>query len=181
MNSTSANGFIGNLYTTLSGLDMVWVMAGMALVILILLLILIILVVKTNKLWIRYDLFMRGKDCETLEDNIVGIYHQLQLMQNDDKMNKDLVVTMRRNVTNSIAKSGLVKYNAFPGMGGESSFALTLLNSEDTGYILDAIHSRENCYIYIREVRSGQPVEVISEEEKESLKKALAVDAGRIE
>lgn len=155
------------------GVDPAIIMAILIVLVLILLLSTFILLGKVNRLTKRYELFMRGKNCETMEDNIIEIYKKLQLMQNKDLANKDILKMLNREMVNAIQKTGLVKYNAFEGMGGQSSFALTMLNMEDTGYILNAMHSRNSCYMYIKEVKEGEPEVPLSREEKLSLDRAL--------
>lgn len=155
------------------GIDPAIIIVILTVLVLVLLITVLVLIVKVNHLMKRYNLFMRGKDCETMEDNIVEIYRKLQIMQNKDLANKDIMKMLNRNMVNAIQKTGLVKYNAFEGMGGQSSFALTLLNMENTGYILNAMHSRNSCYIYIKEVRNGEPEVPLSQEEKMSLDQAV--------
>ncbi len=155
------------------GVDPALIMAIIIVLVLILLLAIFALIIKVNRLQSRYDLFMRGRDCVTLEDNIIEIYRKLQLMQNKDQANKDIIKVMSHNVSTSIQKTGLVKYNAFDGMGGKSSFALTLLDQKDNGFILNAMHSRNSCYLYIKQVTDGEPEVSLGKEESESLVQAL--------
>lgn len=166
-------GILGDIYFFLYRFDLVWMFGILLVLLAVLIVIVIVQMIRLRLLWVRYDLFMRGKNAETLEGNIVRIYHQLQTMQTENKENKELVKVMKKCVTNTYSKMGLVKYNAFPGMGGENSFALTLLNMENNGVILDAIHSRENCYLYVREIQDGIPSDMLTDEEQESLRKAL--------
>ena len=44
----------------------------------VLLIAVIVCIVKMNKLYRRYDLFMRGKDAETLEDTLEDILEELK-------------------------------------------------------------------------------------------------------
>ena len=61
-------------------------------------------------------------------------------------------------------------------MGGKLSFALAMLDKDNTGFILDAIHSRENCFLYIKEVVKGESYIMLSEEEVAALKRAVNSD-----
>ena len=70
-------------------------------------------------------------------------------------------------------KVGIVKYDAFHEMGGELSFALTMLDENNNGWIFNAMHSREGCYTYIKEVVNGESYIELSSEEKECLEKAV--------
>ena len=166
--STLMDQFFSNLGISTDLLIIILIALVLILVILVL-----FLQIKVNYISSRYDLFMRGRDGATLEDNIVEIYRKLQVIQNKDMANKDVLKVLNRGITTTIQKTGLVKYNAFDGMGGESSFALTLLNMDNTGYILNAMHSRNSCYLYIKEINRGEPEKELSREERLSLNQAM--------
>ena len=70
-------------------------------------------------------------------------------------------------------KLGIVKYDAFNEMGGKLSFALAMLDNSNNGYIINAMHSREGCYTYIKEIIDGNSIIALSEEEKEALEMAM--------
>lgn len=53
-------------------------------------------------------------------------------------------------------KYGVEKYDAFDDVGGKLSFALALLDKENTGLILNAVHSRDNCFLYMKEIVKGE-------------------------
>ena len=81
-------------------------------------------------------------------------------------------VTNQMKIT--FQKVGLVKYDAFQEMGGKLSFSLCLLNEKEDGFLINAMHSREGCYTYIKEIIAGNCVIILSEEEKEALDMAKA-------
>ena len=70
-------------------------------------------------------------------------------------------------------KVGIVKYDAFNEMGGKLSFVITLLDGNNNGYIINSMHSREGCYNYIKEIVKGESYIELSEEEAESLERAI--------
>ena len=146
---------------------------GFSVLSLVLLIVVIICIVKMNKLYRRYDIFMRGKDAETLEDTIIEILDEIREMHARDRVNKDTMKLLSKQVKASFQKFGFVKYNAFKGMGGQSSFAFAILDQSDNGILLNAIHSREGCYLYAKEIVNGQSGITLSKEEEEALKKAL--------
>ena len=69
-------------------------------------------------------------------------------------------------------KIGIVKYDAFPDVGGKLSFALAMLDESNSGFVLNAIHSREGCYTYVKEIIRGESYVVLSAEEKKALERA---------
>ena len=70
---------------------------------------------------------------------------------------------------------GLVKYDAFNEMGGKLSFSLAMLNAKEDGFIINAMHTREGCYTYIKEIVDGNSIIVLSEEEQEALNMAKGI------
>ena len=81
--------------------------------------------------------------------------------------------TLSKNVKGSYQKFGMVKYNAFKGMGGNLSFAFAMLDQNNTGFILNSVHSREGCYLYIKDIEKGETETLLGSEEKEALERAL--------
>ena len=65
------------------------------------------------------------------------------------------------------------RLDAFNEMGGKLSFSLAMLNERNDGYIINAMHSREGCYTYIKEIIDGNSIIALSEEEKEALEMAM--------
>ena len=59
-------------------------------------------------------------------------------------------------------------------MGGQSSFAFAILDQQDNGVLINAMHSREGCYLYAKEIVGGTSEITLSKEEEEALKKALS-------
>lgn len=72
--------------------------------------------------------------------------------------------------TNKVA---IVKYDAFKEMGGKLSFALAMLDKENNGFVMNAIHSSDGCYTYVKEIVKGESYVVLGEEEKEALRQAV--------
>ncbi|MCJ7836535.1 DUF4446 family protein [Cuneatibacter sp. NSJ-177] len=133
----------------------------------------IINLIKMEKLYRRYDIFMRGKDAETLEDMIAEIYENTQQLMDQDLANKDVMKVISKGLSSAYQKTGVVKYNAFEGMGGQSSFALAVLDMANSGFLLNAMHSRNSCYIYVKEIKEGEPEAALGKEEKQALDIAM--------
>lgn len=154
-------------------IDPMFLIIGFSVLSLVLLVAVIICIVKMNKLYRRYDLFMRGKDAETLEDMIMDILDELDGMRGKDRAIKDSMKVLSKQVKDSFQKFGFVKYNAFKGMGGNLSFVIAMLNDNNSGFVLDVVHSREGCYIYLKEVEEGATEVLLGNEEQEALEQAL--------
>lgn len=155
------------------GIDPGIIIIGLLILSLISLVTTIICFLQYKKLYRRYDMFMRGKDAETLEDTILDLMDEAAFLRAEDRDNKDQIQSMAFQVKAGYQKTGLVKYNAFKGMGGNLSFAIALLDDNNTGFILNSVHSREGCYLYMKDVIEGKTEVLLGSEEKEALEQAL--------
>ena len=121
----------------------------------------------------KYDAFMRGRDAESLEDMILEEKSRIELLEQADITNREVMRTMNRNIRASFQKSGVVRYDAFEGMGGKMSFAAALLDYTNTGIILNCMHGTAGCFLYIKEVEAGATDVQLGAEEKGALERAL--------
>ena len=162
-----------NSILNLCPFDPAYIIMGLVILVVLLLILAIITMTELRRLDRKYDYFMRGKDAETLEDIIMDEIDELRDLRAEDRSNKDSIRTLNRNFRASFQKYGIVKYNAFKGMGGNLSFALAVLDYTNSGFVMNCVHSREGCYLYIKEVDMGQTDIVLGNEEQEALEQAL--------
>ena len=162
-----------NSILNLCPFDPAYIIMGLVILVVLLLILVIGTMTKLRRLDRKYDYFMRGKDAETLEDIIMDEIDELRDLRAEDRSNKDSIRTLNRNFRASFQKYGIVKYNAFKGMGGNLSFALAVLDYTNSGFVMNCVHSREGCYLYIKEVDMGQTDIVLGNEEQEALEQAL--------
>ena len=116
---------------------------------------------------------MRGKDGKTLEESWKERFAELDAVVKVTKQNRQELKEMSRVLSANYQKFGIIKYDAFNEMGGKLSFALAMLDGNNNGWILNAMHSREGCYTYIKEIVKGESYVELSEEEAEALDKAI--------
>lgn len=133
----------------------------------------IVCAVHYRKLYRRYDIFMRGRDAESLEGTIKKLLDETNLLRSENRSAAAQVQAYYKQVKASYQRIGIVKYNAFKGMGGDLSFVLAVLDDNNSGWILNSVHSREGCYLYIKDVIEGKTEVLLGNEEKEALEKAL--------
>lgn len=131
---------------------------------------------KLNQLNEKYKKFMGGKDGKTLEHLIEKRFSQVDDLIQCDKKTNEKIKEINENFLITFQKIGIVKYDAFNEMGGKLSFALALLNKENTGFVINAMHSREGCYTYIKEIIKGESYILLGDEEQEAVEKAVNCD-----
>ena len=128
---------------------------------------------KTKKLERRLSLFMQGKDMVSLEGVLQRVIEDNQKVKVQLKNNVDEIVKINENLLTAYRKTGIVKYNAFPGLAGKVSSSIALLNNENNGILITSIHGTDGCYTYVKEIMNGKSINPLTKEDEEALKKAL--------
>ena len=155
------------------GIELDYIVIGLAALVLILLITTIVNIVQMSKLKKRYRIFMSGKNASTLEDVITKRLDQVDTLIKSNKANEENIAHIFGTLKSTYQKVGLVKYDAFHEMGGKLSFSLAMLDEKNDGFIINAMHSREGCYTYIKEIIDGNSIIVLADEEKEALNMAI--------
>lgn len=155
------------------GIDPAYIFIVLIILIIILFMLVISVNMKYKRLKSSYSSFMRGKDGKNLERSILEKFDELDEVEAIVKKNTSDINELLNEVKTNYQKVGIVKYDAFNEMGGNLSFAISLLDGNNSGFILNAVHSREGCYNYIKEIVRGESYVELAEEEVQSLEKAI--------
>lgn len=159
------------------GIDVGYLIILLFLIQVLLFVMLISVNMKYNRLKRIYTSFMRGKDGKTLEESFQSRFQELDEVLERTAASEEKIGELYKKLKQTYQKKGIVRYDAFHEMGGNLSFVLTMLDEENNGWIFNAMHSREGCYTYIKEVVKGESYIELAEEEKECLERAIYQEA----
>ena len=148
----------------------------MFILIIILLVLLIFLLIRYNQLNVSYQMFMKGRKAESLEEEIGALFDDIGTLKASTEKNRKDIKKMIENLRECYQRVGIVKYDAFKEMGGKLSFSVALLNDNETGFIINSIHSSEGCYVYTKEIVNGECAITLGDEEKKALTLALSAE-----
>ncbi|ADU52442.1 hypothetical protein Tmar_2365 [Thermaerobacter marianensis DSM 12885] len=115
----------------------------------------------------------RQPDEPTLGD-VLARLHRLEVAQDDTGRR---VATMAEELARCVRHVAVVRFNAFPNMGGEQSFALALLDAEGNGAVITTLAGREDTRTYAKPITAGSSPYLLSEEEREAIRRAMADEA----
>ena len=149
------------------GIDPALIFIFLLILIVILFVLYVNVTMKYNRLKSSYTTFMRGKDGKTLEESMMSGFSDVEAILKYTKQNRTDIQKLNKKMEKSYQKLGIVKYDAFNEMGGKLSFALAMLDNNNTGWIINAMHSREGCYTYVKEIVKGESYVELAEEEAE--------------
>ncbi|MBP5255194.1 MAG: DUF4446 family protein [Lachnospiraceae bacterium] len=145
----------------------------LVLVMVILTVAVIVLLYRQRELQHELDFFMQGPDGQDIETALRKALDDNTKVKVLVKKNIDEIQHLKGDLRSAYRKTGVVKFNAFPGMAGKVSSSIALLNNEDNGFIITTIHGQEGCYTYVKEIMNGKSVNPLMKEDEEALKIAL--------
>ena len=166
------NTFFGKIVDALS-VAAPYIALGAGIIALVAVILLIVLIRKQDRLRARMDYFMRGAKREPLEESLRHMVDDNQMMKQQIRTAGTELGRLRAEMQTSYRKTGVVKYNAFPGMAGKMSSSVALLNNENNGIVITSIHGQDGCYTYIKEIMNGKSINPLTKEDEEALKIAI--------
>ncbi len=161
---------------TVFGMNIETVTTLLLIAVILLLLLVLVMMRKMNVMARKYKALMSGKKGASLEKIIRLRFKEMdQVKANAKRVTKEHK-EIKHHLSSCVSKTALVKYDAFEQMAGKLSFVIALLNDDNSGIILNAMHSREGCFTYAKEIIKGESYIPLSEEEKQALEKAKTVE-----
>ena len=149
------------------------------LIIMVLVLVLIILaiinLISLRRLKNNYKKLMEvlGKG-NNFNDMLKGYVMEVEDASKEIERLKSKTDGLQKNVEKCFQKIGIVRYNAFSETGGSLSFALALLDFENSGFVINGVYSRDNTTTtYAKPVVNGKSKYTLVKEEEEALEIAL--------
>ena len=116
---------------------------------------------------------MKGKDGKTLEERVMEIFGKIEEARKESDNIREEIRNIEKKIKKHYQKVGIVRYNAFEGMEGNLSFALTVLDENDNGWLFDSMNTERENHNFIKEIIKGESYIELTDEEKESLERAI--------
>ena len=127
-----------------------------AILLIVLLISYVVLIIKTSNLNKRYKQFMKklgnGKN---IEEDLENYMYRVEKVERQNSELHLICKEMGNQLSGCVQKIGIVRYNAFKDTGSDLSFALALLDEDNTGVVMNGIYSREMSNIYAKPVEKG--------------------------
>ncbi|HLK14573.1 MAG TPA: DUF4446 family protein [Fimbriimonadaceae bacterium] len=111
----------------------------------------------------------RGENLEKLlYDHLRG---QITTQERLDSLDSHVEELQRKSMA-SKQFVGLVRYDAFPEVGGNQSFALAICDERGDGCIVTSLVGRNDCRVYCKPLASGRSDRTLSQEEQRAIREA---------
>ena len=153
--------------------NMSYLIGALGVLMIIMYLLVINLYYNLNYMKKRYKKMMTGVDGANLERMMIGCIDSTKAINNENKKlwaeTKEIKDLLQRAVT----RMAIVRFRAFEDMGGDLSYAVAMLDSNNNGVIMSSIFAREDSRSYAKPIVNGQSTYALTKEEEEALQQAL--------
>ncbi len=148
--------------------QVVAVSAGISLFLFILLLVLIAQIRGLHK---RMRAMLQG-DGVDLEENIRQYHRQVRLTLERLEIIDSRLREIEYQKPGFIQRIGLVRFNAFPEVGSDLSFAVAMLDDRNDGVVISSIYGREDSRTFAKPVKAGKSSYRLTAEEEAAIAQA---------
>jgi len=126
----------------------------------------------------RLDYLTQGADGESLEgvlnthlDTVMRVAHDLDEVTARTAM-------LEGGARLHFGRLGLVRFNPFDDTGGNQSFALAILDSNNDGFVVSSLHSRTGTRLYAKAIFGGESETTLGAEEAQAVEIAVSQGGG---
>jgi Protein of unknown function (DUF4446) len=143
-----------------------------------------VLALRLRRLRAAQQVVLGGSAREDLVSHAAGL--QEAFLQVNDRVEEiavrldDRVARVEERLDGAITYRALVRYDAYGELSGHQSASLALLDAERNGVVLSSIAHRDTARLYCKQVVDGRGEHLLSPEEDEAIRRALAGERGTV-
>lgn len=113
------------------------------------------------------------KDKKSLRNKLNSIEEKIEALYQFENKTVDGLHILENKLKDNIQNVEIIRFNPFKndGIGGDQSFAITLLNKKGSGVIISSLYARDKVSVFAKPIENWQSKYELSEEEKSVLNK----------
>ena len=146
-------------------------LAGLMMVLLVWLLLLSLSVRRHNRA--RRQVVKAMKDEKEVIEIIAKSIDDIERLYARQEEAAAAVLEQRAMLSEAVKHIGVVRYDAFPEVGGRLSFSAAFLNEAGDGVVVTSINGRSDSRVYAKTVTTGRSTYALSGEEEEAINEAF--------
>ncbi|HOS51176.1 MAG TPA: DUF4446 family protein [Bacillota bacterium] len=130
------------------------------------------LMLRVQKIKRQYEKLLSGVSEQNVEEVLIDYLTSTKELESRTKALEVRMGTAEMEAGTHIQNIGMVRYNAFEGVGGEQSFSLALLDDKKNGITITGIFGHSETRVYAKPIEDGSSKYNLSPEELEAISKA---------
>ncbi len=121
----------------------------------------------------RLTNLLSGKHANNFEDVIDEFVKTSRRLDERTKLIAQEIDNINERLAKAIQKVHTIRFNPFRDQGGTQSFATCFMDENGDGLVISSLYSRDKVSVYAKPLKDGKSEYELSQEEKESIDKAL--------
>ena len=123
----------------------------------------------------HYENLVAGTKHQKIDEVLERLIHHDEQLMADSKLLKEALVKMEKDMSHHVQKVGVARFNPFGKAGNsDQSFVLALLNSHNSGIVVNFVHTHEGVHVYCKHVELGKGKEYpLTTEEQRAIEQSL--------
>jgi cell division protein FtsB len=150
-----------------ANLSILWLISAIVLV--VLLVWLVTLQIRLSRLLQRYLLLMRGGDGKNLEQVLDSYMEHAQTTAQQVERLDQVSRQLENAAKLSLQHLGVVRFDAFPDISGQQSYAVALVDGHGNGVVMSSIAGRQITRTYAKPLKNWETTYTLSDEEKQAI------------
>lgn len=126
----------------------------------------IVWMVKTER---RLKRFFQGKKAADLEETFHILDTRIASLETAKAAHDSILTNHDGRIKKSVKSIPLTRFNPFPDVGGNQSFAMSLIDEDGDGVVLSSLYARDRMSVFAKGVRTGKGEQELSVEEQKIL------------
>jgi hypothetical protein len=124
---------------------------------------------KIRKMKDKYNRFMSGLSDRNMEELLEQYIQRVNEVSNKNREMENHINHIERDLLKCVQKVGIIRFNAFDNVGSDLSFAIALLDNNDTGIVISGIYARDSSSTYAKPIIGSRSRYTLSAEEIQAL------------
>ena len=129
--------------------------------------------VRLSRLRRRLTVLQGGGCAESFLDAASRSAHDVAVLRESVRRLQADHAALRGELAETVRRVAVVRYDAFPDLGGRLSFSVALLDDAGDGVVLTSINGRTETRSYAKGLRAGGSDHALSPEERQAIEAAL--------
>jgi len=154
--------------------NLMFIVGGLGVLVVIMYLVILNLYFDLRRMKKRYKKMMTGVESGNLERMLIGHIDEVQRVKEQNTALEVENQKLSDLLQQALTRVGMVRYRAFEDMGGDLSYAVAMLDAHNNGVILSSVFGREGSQAYAKPIENGGSSYVLTEEEQQALREAMA-------
>lgn len=113
------------------------------------------------------------KKNKKIPEDLKEVAAYLNKLESDFEELKKEFQEFKEKSKKDLQKVGMVRFNPFGEIGGNQSFSIAALDANNDGFVLTSHFGKELNRVYAKPIKNGESPHVLSDEEREAIKKAI--------